>query len=100
MMTGKGKELADMMHRRKVEALFVQETRWKSSKARSTGAEFKKFYHDVDRKTNRVSVILKEEHSKNVVEVTTVSDSIMSVRVEIKSVMINVVSGLCHTSWL
>ncbi|KAK3545620.1 hypothetical protein QTP70_008239 [Hemibagrus guttatus] len=37
---GKGRELADMMERRKVDILCVQETRWKGSKARSIGAGF------------------------------------------------------------
>ncbi|KAK3561446.1 hypothetical protein QTP86_002827 [Hemibagrus guttatus] len=34
---GKGRELADMMERRKMDILCVQETRWKGSKARSIG---------------------------------------------------------------
>ena len=33
-MTGKGRELADMMVKRKVDILCVQETRWKGSKAK------------------------------------------------------------------
>ena len=37
-MTGKARELVDMMQRRKVDILCVQETRWKGSKARSLGA--------------------------------------------------------------
>ncbi|ROL49068.1 Craniofacial development protein 2 [Anabarilius grahami] len=65
-MTGKGRELVDMMQRRKVDILCVQETRWKGSKARSIGAGFKLFYHGVDRKKNGEEVILKEEFVKNV----------------------------------
>ena len=38
--------------------------------------------------------ILKEEHTKNVVEVKSVSDRAMSVKMEIESMMINVVGGL------
>ncbi|KAK3506427.1 hypothetical protein QTP70_000276 [Hemibagrus guttatus] len=60
-MTGKGRELADMMERRKVDILCVQETRWKGSKARSIGAGFKLFYYGVDSKRNGVGVVLKEE---------------------------------------
>ncbi|KAG2462359.1 WC11 protein, partial [Polypterus senegalus] len=41
-MTGKGRELADMMERKKVE------TRWKGSKARCFGDEFKLSYYGVD----------------------------------------------------
>ncbi|KAK3554542.1 hypothetical protein QTP70_025394 [Hemibagrus guttatus] len=77
-MTGKGRELADMMERRKVDILCVQETRWKGSKARSIGAGFKLFYYGVDSKRNGVGVVLKEEFVRNVLEVKRVSDRVMS----------------------
>ncbi|KAK3510392.1 hypothetical protein QTP70_005867 [Hemibagrus guttatus] len=92
-MTGKGRELADMMERRKVDILCVQETRWKGSKARSIGAGFKLFYYGVDSKRNGVGVVLKEEFVRNVLEVKRVSDRVMSLKLEIEGVMVNVVSG-------
>ncbi|KAK3537187.1 hypothetical protein QTP70_002628 [Hemibagrus guttatus] len=92
-MTGKGRELADMMERRKVDILYVQETRWKGSKARSIGAGFKLFYYGVDSKRNGVGVVLKEEFVRNVLEVKRVSDRVMSLKLEIEGVMLNVVSG-------
>ncbi|KAK3575415.1 hypothetical protein QTP86_026242 [Hemibagrus guttatus] len=92
-MTGKGRELADMMERRKVDILCVQETRWKGSKARSIGAGFKLFYYGVDSKRNGVGVVLKEEFVRNVLEVKRVSDRVMSLKLEIEGVMLNVVSG-------
>ncbi|KAK3569805.1 hypothetical protein QTP86_005795 [Hemibagrus guttatus] len=92
-MTGKGRELADMMERRKVDILCVQETRWKGSKARSIGAGFKLFYYGVDSKRNGVGVVLKEEFVWNVLEVKRVSDRVMSLKLEIEGVMLNVVSG-------
>ncbi|KAK3569315.1 hypothetical protein QTP86_026834 [Hemibagrus guttatus] len=91
-MTGKGRELADMMERRKVDILCVQETRWKGSKARSIGAGFKLFYYGVDSKRNGVGVVLKEEFVRNVLEVKRVSDRVMSLKLEIEGVMLNVVS--------
>ncbi|KAK3555297.1 hypothetical protein QTP86_014982 [Hemibagrus guttatus] len=90
---GKGRELADMMERRKVDILCVQETRWKGSKARSIGAGFKLFYYGVDSKRNGVGVVLKEEFVRNVLEVKRVSDRVMSLKLEIEGVMLNVVSG-------
>ncbi|KAK3546856.1 hypothetical protein QTP86_003747 [Hemibagrus guttatus] len=89
----KGRELADMMERRKVDILCVQETRWKGSKARSIGAGFKLFYYGVDSKRNGVGVVLKEEFLRNVLEVKRVSDRVMSLKLEIEGVMLNVVSG-------
>ncbi|KAK3558190.1 hypothetical protein QTP86_013016 [Hemibagrus guttatus] len=69
IIPGKGRELADVMERRKVDILCVQETRWKGSKARSIGAGFKLFYYGVDSKRNGVGVVLKEEFVRNVLEV-------------------------------
>ena len=40
-MTGKSRELADVMERRKVDALCVQETRWKGEEARCIGERCK-----------------------------------------------------------
>ncbi|KAK3574407.1 hypothetical protein QTP86_006633 [Hemibagrus guttatus] len=92
-MTGNGRELDDMMERRKVDILCVQETRWKGSKTRSIGAGFKLFYYGVDSKRNGVGVVLKEEFVRNVLEVKRVSDRVMSLKLEIEGVMLNVVSG-------
>ncbi|KAK3548401.1 hypothetical protein QTP70_012644 [Hemibagrus guttatus] len=92
-MTRKGRELADMMERRKVDILCVQETRWKGSKARSIGAGFKLFYYGVDSKRNGVGVVLKKEFVRNVLEVKRESDRVMSLKLETKGVMLNVVSG-------
>ncbi|KAF3702385.1 hypothetical protein EXN66_Car018073 [Channa argus] len=92
-MTEKDRELIDMMQRRKVDILCVQETRWKGSKARSLGAGFKLFYHESDRKRNGVGVILKEEVVRNVLEVIRASNRLMSLKLEVEGVMFNVVSG-------
>ncbi|KAK3517657.1 hypothetical protein QTP70_014902, partial [Hemibagrus guttatus] len=81
------------MERSKVDILCVQETRWKGSKARSIGAGFKLFYYGVDSKRNGVGVVLKEEFVRNVLEVKRVSDRVMSLKLEIEGVMLNVVSG-------
>ncbi|KAK3558010.1 hypothetical protein QTP86_005830 [Hemibagrus guttatus] len=83
------------MERRKVDILCVQETRWKGSKARSIGAGFKLFYYVVDSKRNGVGVVLKEEFVRNVLDVKRVSDDteVMSLKLEIEGVMLNVVSG-------
>ncbi|KAK3538824.1 hypothetical protein QTP86_015948 [Hemibagrus guttatus] len=81
------------MERRKVDILCVQETRWKGSKARIIGAGFKLFYYGVDSKRNGVGVVLKEEFVRNVLEVKRVSDRVMSLKLEIEGVMLNVVSG-------
>ncbi|KAI5093802.1 hypothetical protein C0J45_15526 [Silurus meridionalis] len=92
-MTGKGREIAEMMERRKVDMLCVQETKWKGSKSRNIGGGFKLFYHGVDGKRNGVEGILKEEYSKSVVEVKRVSDRVMIVKLEVEWLMITVISA-------
>ncbi|KAI5612991.1 hypothetical protein C0J50_4233, partial [Silurus asotus] len=91
-MTDKGREIDDMMERRKVDMLCVQETKWKGSKARNIGSGFKLFYYCVNGRRNGVVVILKEEYSKSVVKVKRVSDRVMIVKVEVEG-MINVISA-------
>ncbi|KAK3543950.1 hypothetical protein QTP70_031858, partial [Hemibagrus guttatus] len=59
----------------------------------SIGAGFKLFYYGVDSKRNGVGVVLKEEFVRNVLEVKRVSDSVMSLKLEIEGVMLNVISG-------
>ncbi|KAI5609961.1 hypothetical protein C0J50_5633 [Silurus asotus] len=92
-MTAKARQVTDMMERRKVDMLCVQETTWKGSKARNIRGWFKLFFHGVDGKRNGVGVILKEEYSMSVVEVKGVSDKVMNVKLEVEGVMINAISA-------
>ena len=92
-MNGKGRELADVMERRKVDILCVQETKWKGSKARNIGGGFKLFYHGSDGRRNGVGVILKEDYAGRVLEVRRMSDRVMSVKLEVEGMVINVISA-------
>ena len=92
-MTGKGRELADVMRMRKVDILCVQETKWKGSKARSIGGGCKIFYHGVDGRRNGIGVIVNENYVKSVLEVKRVSDRVMSLKMGIGGIMMNVISA-------
>ena len=92
-MTGKGRELADMMVKRKVDILCVQETRWKGSKTRNIGGGCKIFYHGEDGRRNGVGVILKEDYIGRVLEVKRVSDRMMYMKLDIEGVMMTVISA-------
>ena len=92
-MTGKGRELADMMLKRKVDILWVQETKWKGSKARNIGDGCKIFYHGEDGRRNGVGVILSEEYIGRVLEVKRVSDRMMYMKLDIDGVMMIVISA-------
>ena len=78
-MTGRGRELADMMERRNVDILCLQETKWKGSKARNIGGGCKIFYNGADGRKNDIEIVLREELAKSVLEVqkcTTLSSTL------------------------
>ena len=92
-MTGRGREIADMMERRRVNILCVQETKWKGAKAREIGGGYKLFFYGLDGKRNGVGIILDPNHKQSVIEVERVSDRIIRMRVEVCGTITNIVSA-------
>ena len=92
-MTGKGREVADLMERRGVDILCVQETRWKGERARCIGGGYKMWYCGSGNKKNGVGIILKKEHVDRVVELWRVTDRIICLKMELDGVMLNVISA-------
>ena len=60
-VTGKSREIPDIMHRRKVMIACVQETKWKGIKAKEIGEGFKLYYHGICRARNGIGIILSKE---------------------------------------
>ena len=92
-MTGKGSEIVDMMDRRKVDILCVQEIKWKGSKARELGNGYKLYFHGLGKKGNGIGIILKPELTKRVMEVRRVSDRVLEMKLEIGKEVVNVVTA-------
>ena len=92
-MTGKGREVADLLERRGVDILCVQETRWKEERARCIGGRYKMWYCGSGNKKNGVGIILKKEHVDRVVELWRVTDRIICLKMELDGVMLNVISA-------
>ena len=92
-MTGSRRELADIMERRNVDILCLQETKWKGSKARNIGGGCKIFYKGADGRKNGIGIVLKEELAESVVEVKRVSDRLMAMKLEVNGSILNIVSG-------
>ena len=92
-MTGKGREIADMMERRRIDILCIQETRWKGSKARELGGGYKLYYHGEERVKNGVGVVVKGEHTSGVLGVKRVTDRMICVKMEVKGKVLNIVSA-------
>ena len=92
-MTRRGRELADMMERRNVDILCLPETKWKGSKARNIGGGCKLFYNGADRRKNGIGIVMREELAENVLEVKKVSDKLMTMKLEVKGSILNIISA-------
>ena len=100
-MTGRGRELVDLMERRKLGVLCVQETRWKGNKAREVGEGYKLYYSGANEEgRNGVGIILSKDLKENTLGVNRRSDRIMSLKLGLGASMIYVVCAYCSTSWL
>ena len=93
MMTGKGRELADMMEQRNVDILCLQETKWKGSKARNIRGRCKLFYNRADGRKNGIGMVVREELVESVLEVKKVSDRLVAMKLEVKRSILNTVSA-------
>ena len=92
-MTGRGRELVDMMKRRNVNILCLQETKWKRSKARNIGDGYKLFYSGAGGRRNKVRIVVREKLVESDVEVKRVSDRLMAMKLEVKASILNIVSA-------
>ncbi|XP_068233397.1 uncharacterized protein [Palaemon carinicauda] len=93
-MTEKGRELFDLMERRKIGVLRVQETWWKGNNARELG-EGCKLYHSKANleERNGVRMILSKELMENLIGVNRKNDRIKSLKLRLVATIINVVSA-------
>ena len=92
-MNGKGREIVDMMERRRIDILCIQETRWKGSKSRQLGDGYKLIYYGKDNKRNGVGVVLKSAYAEGVLGVERISDRVMSLKVDVEGLILNVTSA-------
>ena len=90
-MTGRGRELADMMEQRNVDLLCLQETKWKWSKARNVGGGCKLFYNGADGRKNGLGIVVREELAESILGVKRVSDRLMAMKLKVKGSILNIV---------
>ena len=91
-MTGKSREIADIMHRRKIVTACVQETHWKGSKGKEIGEGFKLYYHGKRRARNGIGIILSKELQDKILEIKRMSDRIMTMKLVPGNTMLNIIS--------
>ena len=90
-LTGKSVELVKSLHRRMINIACVQETKWVGAKAGEVDG-YKLWYSGYLKVRNRVGILVEKELVDAVVEVRWKSDRIMTIKVSVGSVVINVVS--------
>lgn len=92
-MTGRGREVADVMDRRKVAILCVQETRWTGNSARDIGGNCKIIYSGGKTKRNGVGVVLRGEWRDRVMDVKRVNDRLIRVTVLLRDHPLHIISA-------
>ena len=93
-MTGKSREVANMLKRKRVSIACVQETKWKGAKAQKNVEGYKMYYVGTSNNTNDVAVILEREWHDKILKVDRISDRIINVKLAYGNSMLNVISDL------
>ena len=92
-MTGKSREVANMLKRRRVSIACVQETKWKGSKAKEIGEGYKMYYFGTSNNRNGVAVILERVWHDKILKVDRISDRIIDVKLAYGNSILNVISA-------
>ena len=90
-MEGKAMEVVEMMKRRKMEVLCVQETKWKGGRARKMAEGYKMLHAQGYGRSNGVGIIMNEEISKEVVRVERWQGGIIAVWMMIRQQLVCVI---------
>ncbi|XP_042879958.1 uncharacterized protein LOC122258218 [Penaeus japonicus] len=69
------------------------EPKWRGSKARDLGAGYKLYYRGENGARNGVGVVVRGMHANGVLGMRTITDRMMSLKLEIDGVLLNVVSA-------
>ncbi|KAH1262515.1 Craniofacial development protein 2 [Glycine max] len=93
-LTGKSMEIVDVMVRRKINFMCLQETKWTGEKAKELdNSGFKLWYTGKIRSRNGVGIIVDKEWKKDVVDVRREGDRIIVLKLVVGQDTFNVISG-------
>jgi len=95
--TGKSRKVVDVMQRRRINALRIQEMKWTGQSAKELGDGYKVFYSGSKDKRNGVGVVLAPEWKAAVADLVRHNDRLMLVKVVQKEV-INIISAYAPQS--
>ena len=96
-MTGKSLEIQEIMTRRRLDILCVQETKWRNTANRARFLDpktrsHKLFYYGTEQGRNGVGIILTAELTGNIISITKLSDRLMSLKLLIDDEIWNIIS--------
>ena len=90
--TGRGRELADLMERRKVGVLCVQETRWKGDKANELGGGCKLPRSGANKQgRNGVGIVISKDLKEDLISVSKRSDRVMRIKLGVEETVVNII---------
>ncbi|KAM2304509.1 hypothetical protein ACFXTH_024206 [Malus domestica] len=93
-LTGKSMEVVEVMVRRRINIMCLQETKWVGRKANDLeNSGFKLWYSGTNRTRNGVGIIVDKTLTQDVVDVKRVEDRIMAIKIVIGQELINVISA-------
>ena len=91
-MTGRGRELVEVLKRWKVDILCIQETKWGGSTLRNLGEGYRIIYHGENNK-NGVEILVNEKYSERIVKIERYSDRLTAIQLVVKEQVWNVFSA-------
>jgi exonuclease III len=93
-LTGKLREIVDIMIRRRVNILCVQETKWKGQKAKEVeDTGFKLWYTGTTTNKNGVGIVLDKSLKDGVVDIKRQGDRIILVKLIVGDLVFSVISA-------
>jgi hypothetical protein len=93
-LTGKLREIVDTMIRRRVNILYVQETKWKGQRAKEVeDTDFKLWYTNTTTNKNGVCIVLGKSLKGGVVDNKRQGDRIILVKLLVGDLIFNVISA-------
>ena len=84
--------MADLMERRKVGVLCVQETRWKGDKAKKLGGGCKLLRSGANKQgRNGVGIVISKDLKEDLISVSKRSDRVMSIKLGVEETVVNII---------
>ena len=93
-LTGKSMEIVDVMIRRKINVMCLQETKWIGDKARELDTSgFKLWYAGKSKTKNGVGIIVDKDLRDKVIDIKRIGDRIIALKLVVDREIFNVISA-------